>query len=172
MKCVILIIILILSLFLIGCGDRELSDGTAVVDNQIKAEILEDIRTSGKKLSINQDIRLNRGEALVEEISIINKILSQQNFIVQIEPIKQQTPDRSGVIFIDTNNELSFFYNNLTMAFEPTEGRAIPVTISANDNASGTYLCSIKVYIDENDCGINNLSTCNLYDERKFFITI
>ncbi|MBU0460806.1 MAG: hypothetical protein KJ597_04925 [Nanoarchaeota archaeon] len=178
------IVIVVIAFVVLGLGlgfvkgtFKDITSTTKDVQSKIKEQILEDMRTSGKKLSASQEVHLERGEETTENIGIVNTGTSTGKFGVYMEVIKQQTPDGDTITDQDLiAKEISFFYNDLVdKELSPTAGDVIPITISAGRSASGTYLSKVTVYSGDDSC-VTTLdpSGCDLppYDTRSFFIKI
>src|SRR3989338_8280611 len=133
------IVIVVIAFVVLGLGlgfvkgtFKDITGTSEEVQSQIKEQILEDMRTSGKKLSISQEIRLDRGDESVQNVGIDNTGLSSSKFGIKIEPIKKQTPDGNEGTIEEMEAEINFFYNDLVeKELSPTDGDVIPVTISA-----------------------------------------
>ncbi|MBU0470724.1 MAG: hypothetical protein KKA62_00435 [Nanoarchaeota archaeon] len=149
------------------------------VQEKIKEQILEDLRTSGKKLSISSQIQIERGGQLIENVGIVNTGLSEKSFGMKIEFIKKQKPDGSE----DTNTEvagkeITFFYSAVVdKRLSPTAGDVLPLSISAKSSAAGNYLYKVNVYAEDaanpGACLSGPASPgCELYDTRSFFVRV
>ena len=146
------------------------------VQAKIKEQILEDLRTSGKKLSLSQEVKLERGKEVVESIGIVNTGIKTSKFGVQIEPIKKQNPDGTPGKAEDMVKEINFFYNDVVeKELSPTQGDVIPVTITAKGTAAGNYLYKVNVLQEETDGAcIDGVigGDCKLYDTKSFFVKV
>ena len=178
-----MIVIVVIAFVVLGLGlgfvkntFKDITGTSGEVQAKIKEQILEDMRTSGKKLSISQEIRLERGEETAENIGIVNTGTTTGTFGIVMEPIKKQNTD--GTTVTDTNQilqEISFFYNDLVeKELSPTDGDVIPVTISASRSASGNYLCKVTVYsIGPGETSCTAGPGCGeVYDTRSFFVKV
>lgn len=174
------IVIVVIAFVVLGLGlgfvkgtFKDITGTSEEVQDQIKAQILEEMRTSGKKLSISQEIRLDRREESVQNVGIVNTGLSSNKFGIKIEPIKKQKPDGSEGTVEEMENEVDFFYNDLVeKELNPTDGDVIPVTVSAKSSASGNYLYKVNVYMGDEGCVRSGDTGCELYDTRSFFVKI
>jgi hypothetical protein len=145
---------------------------TSEVQTKIKEQILEDMRTSGKKLSIAQQIQLERGKETVENVGIVNTGTQTGTFGIRITPIKGQRPNGNGITIDEMIAEISFFYSGLVdKTLPPTGGDVIPVTISARSSASGNYLYKVEVY-QSPECSDTSVECPTPYDTRSFFVKV
>ncbi|MFH0701283.1 MAG: hypothetical protein V2A62_02510 [Candidatus Woesearchaeota archaeon] len=146
------------------------------VQSKIKDQILEDMRSSGKKLAITQEIILERGKQAIENVGIVNTDVITRKYGIRIDPVKMQKPD--GTTITDTvvmDGDISFFYNNLIeKELSPTSGDVIPLTISTKSSAAGNYLYKVTVF-DDGKCANPDTTSCDsatAYDTRSFFVKV
>lgn len=174
---VIAFVVLGLALGFVKGTFKDITGTSADVQSKIKERILEDLRTSGKKLSIGQEIRLERGDEIIENVGIVNTGITTSRFGIKIIPIKKQKPDGTTVTNpVEIENEVTFFYNELIeKELAPTDGDVIPITITAKSSASGTYLYKVNVLREESTgaCDLGEVGAgCTLYDTRSFFVKV
>ena len=145
------------------------------VQSKIKDQILEDMRSSGKKLAITQEIVLERGKQTIENVGIVNTDVNTHSFGIYVEGIKMQKPNGDPGTADDLKNDISFFYNtNIEKKLSPTGGDVIPLTISAKSSAAGNYLYKVTVY-DDGQCTTGDAASCGAstpYDTRSFFVKV
>ncbi|MEK6969832.1 MAG: hypothetical protein AABW48_05380 [Nanoarchaeota archaeon] len=177
------IIIVVIAFVVLGLGlgfvkntFKDIGSTTKEVQAKIKEQILEDLRTSGKKLSISSQIQLERGSEIIENVGIVNIELGEKAFGVNIEYVKKQKPDGSTVAAPEGADEISFFYSDaVDKKLSPTAGDVIPLTISAKSSAAGNYLYKVNVLAETvpGACA-QGLETpgCELYDTRSFFVRV
>ena len=177
------IVIIVIAMTLLGLGigfvkgiigdTVDLSKDTLA---KTKERISDDLRTSGKKVSISPEILLERGKQKVETIGIANTDTVSSQFGIKITPLKKQNPDGSEGKLDDMTKEVSFFYNNLVdKKLSPTEADVISVTISAKSSAAGNYLYKVDVLKETKDSGCISLtvsSDCIIYDTKSFFVKV
>ena len=150
------------------------------VQSKIKEQILEDMRVSGKKVSVASQITLERGNQVVENIGIVNTGLSEKTFGIKISFIKKQNADGSAGAEGAENDpkEIGFFYSELIeKKLSPTAGDVMAVTISAKSNAAGNYLYKVDVFAEDSTspgaCAAGKVGAgCELYDTRSFFVRV
>ncbi len=176
------IVIVVIAFVVLGLGlgfvkgtFKELTSTSGEVQAKIKEQVLEDLRTSGKKLSISQEIQLERGKQTVENVGIVNTGFAENKFGIQVQPINKQGPNGEPVQGDAWKQEVTFFYNTLIeKQLAPTQGDVIPITITAKSSASGNYLFKVNVYEESagGDCSNLDSESCNLYDTRSFFVRV
>ncbi len=179
------IIIVVIAFVVLGLGlgfvkntFKDIGGTAGEVQAKIKEQILEDMRTSGKKLSISAQVQLERGSQVVENVGIVNTGLSEKAFGINIEFIKKQKPDGTEDTSPEAGQEITFFYSSLVdKRLSPTVGDVIPVTITAKSSAAGNYLYKVNV-LDEatsspGACmGGATAAGCEVYDTRSFFVMV
>jgi len=174
------IVIVVIAFTVLGLGLAfvksqigDLTKTSTQVQSSIRDKILEDMRSSGKKLSMTQDIKLERGKEVVENVGIVNTDTITKSFGIRIDAVKMQKPD--GTTVVGDNGDISFFYiDSIIKELPPTGGDVIPVTISAKSSAAGNYLYTVTVF-DSQNCPASSGSTqgCTVaYDTRSFFVKV
>ena len=177
------IVIIVIALTVLGLGlgfvkgtFKDISETSKGVQAKIKEQILEDLRVSGKKVSITSQVNLERGKEALENIGIVNTGLTEKTFGVKIEFIKKQNPDGTEDQSLEAGNEIIFFYNNLVeKRLSPTVGDVIPITLSAKSSAAGNYLYKVDVLAESTPaaCASGTVGAgCELYDTRSFFVRV
>jgi len=178
------IVVIVIALTVLGLGLTfvkqilgDTTDTATKVQDQIKEQILEDMRTSGKKLSVSREVRLERGDETAENIGIVNTGTTTQKYGIYLEPIKKQVPGEPEITDVALfEDELSFFYNGeVDKILSPTDGDVIPVSISADRSASGNYLCKVTVYSlsqDADPCTAGEADCGSVYDSMTFFVKV
>ena len=179
------IVIIVIAFVVLGLGlgfvkntFKDIGSTTKEVQSKIKEQILEDLRTSGKKLSVTSQIQLDRGSEVVENVGVINTGLSEKSFGIKIEFIKKQKPDGSEDTSDAAASEIVFFYSDLVdKGLAPTAGDVFPITISAKSSAAGNYLYKVDV-LEESTPGACASAApapgtgCEIYDTRSFFVRV
>ena len=176
-----MIVIVVIAFVVLGLGlgfvkntFKDITGTSGEVQAKIKEQILEDMRTSGKKLSISQEVRLDRGEETTENVGIVNTGIQTQKYGVNIQVTQGKRPDGSTESNSDIlDDEISFFWSSaVDKELSPTDGDVIPVTITASRSASGNYLGKVIVYSGDTDCEIVGDAGCEVYDTRSFFVKV
>ncbi len=173
------IVIVVIAFVVLGLGlgfvkstFKDITGTTKEVQAKIKEQILEDMRVSGKKVSVTSQITLERGSQVIENVGIVNTGLSEKVFGIKINYVKKQNPDGSPDTREEAKDEITFFYSDaVDKRLSPTAGDVLPLTISAKSGAAGNYLYKVDVY----SCPAPVLepgAECELYDTRSFFVRV
>lgn len=130
------------------------------VQEQIKQQVLDDLRTGDKKLSFPAtEITLGKKEAQVTAIGIKDTKSGQLNYKLEI------TQTGGDKLFgEDLSN--NFLYSQEQDSLQATDTRVIPIRITS-ETASGTGQFKLAVY----DVGTEG-TLKDLYDSKTFFITV
>ena len=181
------IVIVVIAFVVLGLGLTFVQDtfddiGGTTQDIQatIKEQVLKDLRESGEKLSVTQEVMLERGKQTVEGIGIANQEVAQKKFGIQIVAIKKQDPEAGETPAGEGgfDDEIKFFYNKLVeKKLSATEGDVVPVTITATSSASGVYLYKVNVLMEVADGGCAGDTPvisdgCIVYDTNSFFVRV
>ncbi len=151
------------------------------VQVEIRSKILDDLRSSGKKLSISEEIALERNKETIVGIGVVNTGISTKKYGVCIEPIRKQSLDGTPGTIEEMKKEVNFFYNaEVEKELSPTQGDVIAATVSARGTASGNYLYKVNAYSEDTPgaCSVptENCPTpsggCTLYDTKSFFVKV
>src|SRR3989338_5769409 len=94
------IVVIVIALTVLGLGlgfvkgtFKDIGETSKGVQAKIKEQILEDLRVSGKKVSITSQVNLERGKEALENIGIVNTGLTEKAFGGKNKFIKKQNPD-------------------------------------------------------------------------------
>ena len=177
------IVVIVIALTVLGLGlgfvkgtFKDISETSKGVQAKIKEQILEDLRVSGKKVSITSQVNLERGKEALENIGIVNTGLTEKTFGIKIAFIKKQNPDGTEDESPEAGNEIIFFYSSLVeKRLSPTAGDVIPITITAKSSAAGNYLYKVDVLAESTPgaCVSGTVGAgCDLYDTRSFFVRV
>ncbi len=177
------IVIVVIAFTILGLGlgfvkniFKDVGETSRGVQAKIKEQILEDLRVSGKKVSITSQVNLERGKEALENIGIVNTGLTEKAFGVKIKFIKKQNPDGTEDETPEAGDEIRFFYSSLVeKRLAPTAGDVIPITITAKSTASGNYLYKVDVLAESvpDACASGTVGAgCELYDTRSFFVRV
>lgn len=161
------IIVIVIAFVVLGLGlsfvrsqFKTMSETTSSVQEQIKQQILDDLRTGDKKLSFPaSEVTISKKESSVTAIGIKNVKAGKLNYKLKIE----QTFG-GDQIFGDslTNN---FLYATEIDELQPTETRVIPVRITS-ETIPGTGQFKLTIL----DIAADGTETP--YDSKTFFITV
>jgi len=161
-----LIVVIVIAVVILGLGVTfvknlfgDIGDLTDQIQGELKDKILDDLRSSDKKLSFPQtEIVINKKEAKVTALGIKNVKQGTLKYKVLIE-------DKGGdAIFGDSITD-NFLYSGDVETLSPTDTRVIPVRITA-ETLSGTGQFKISI-IDVTDG-----ETGEVFDSKNFFITV
>ncbi|MBW2984230.1 hypothetical protein KY361_03890 [Candidatus Woesearchaeota archaeon] len=174
------IVIIVLAMTFLGLGlgfVRNMFGGitetTFTVQDQIKQQILDDLRTGDKKLSFpTNELQIVHGDAKVLAIGIKNTEVSALNFEIDIkyipasgaaEEILPGTP-KDIVIGSETKTLGAFVWDSTTQILGTNEASVYPIKFTAGAT-TGTYIVKIQV-AKAGDSGTGE------YASKSFFITI
>jgi len=176
------IVIVVIAFTVLGLGLAfvksqigDLTKTSTQVQANIRDKILEDMRSSGKKLSMTQEISLERGKEVVENVGIVNTDTGTHKFGIRIDAIKMQDANGNPGTIDKMNKDINFFYiTSIIKELSPTAGDVIPVTISAKSSGAGNYLYTVLVF-DDSRCQQPDAMNCDAstaYDTRSFFVKV
>ncbi len=179
------IVIVVIAFVVLGLGlgfvkstFKDITETSKGVQAKIKEQILEDLRVSGKKVSITSQVTIERGKETLENVGVVNTGLTEKTFGIKISFIKKQNPDGSPGPEGAENDplEIGFFYSGLVdKSLSPTAGDVFPITISAKSTAAGNYLYKVDVLAESTPgaCATGEVSGgCESYDTRSFFVRV
>ena len=175
------IVIVVLAMTLLGLGlgfirniFTGLEEQREEITEQVKSQILEDLRTGNKKLSFpSTEVNIDRGDSKVLAFGVKNtNSLLALNFQLDVIVLKAQI---GGITYIfdpitgappaDTggaNLNINFFYNE--GPFPLKVGEADVYSIKANaDATAGTYMTQVDIL--DTEMG-------NVFATKTFFINI
>lgn len=166
------IIIVVIAFVVLGLGlgfvrtqFRTLTETTGSVQEQIRQQILDDLRTGDKKLSFPiSEVTLGKKESKVIALGIKNIKGSGLNYIIEIQWLSG-TPIFGSV---DADVQKQFLYSKEAESLPATETRVIPVRITS-DITGGTGL--FKIIIWDTDAK-DTAGSPTVYDSKNFFITV
>jgi|TARA_B100002003_G_C14120009_1_gene538664 hypothetical protein len=158
------IVIVVLAMTLLGLGlgfvrnmFEDIGDTTGQVTEQIRSQILEDLRRGDRKLSFpTTELKLQIQRSKIIAVGVKNTVEDRLDFKIEVNQI-----DANGQVL--TNPDLgTFIYNTGTLSLEINEANVYPIRFTAGDNGD-TGIFEIKV-IDT----FNNVE----YASKSFFITV
>ena len=159
------IVIVVIAFVVLGLGlgfvrgqFKSITETTTAIQEQIKQQILDDLRTGDKKLSFPAtEITLGKKESTVTAIGIKNVQQGTLKYKIEI----QKTG--GGVAIFGEDVSDNFLYVQDTEELAPTETRIIPVRITSETSAgTGQFKIVIK--------DVNKADA--IYDSKTFFITV
>lgn len=161
------IVIVVLALTLLGLGlgfirgmFRNIGDLTGEVSQQVREQILDDLRRGDKKISFpTQQLIIESNEQEVLGVGIKNTDDQTLNFEIMIQ-------EESGGDFYDvtpgTNAAGTFFWDYTPQTLDVGEARVYGIMHQAWV-AKDTYLYKIIIYYE---------GTSDEYDSKSFFVTV
>ena len=163
-----MIVIVVIAFVVLGLGlgfvrsqFGTIEETAGSVQEQIKEQILDDLRTSNKKLSFPAtSLTVERGKAKDIAVGIKNIEDIDLKYQVQISVISKQEDDTLSPE--ELGDEVKFFYDTLEKTLGSTESRVEAIKISI-PGSTGTYLVKLSVL----EVGIEIP-----YDEKTFFVTV
>ncbi len=176
------IVVVVIAFTVLGLGlgfvknqFKSFSDTSTQVSSQIKDQILESMRSSGKKLSVDREVIMERGDSKAVNIGVVNTGTTTSKFGIKIVELKKQNTDGTPGLKTDMPNEVTFFYNDVVdKELSPTDGDVIPITITTTGSASGNYLYQAQVISAPvgSDCTLGTEASCIAYDSTTFFVKV
>lgn len=156
---VIAFVVLGLGLSFVRSQFKTMSETTSSVQEQIKQQILDDLRTGDKKLSFPaSEVTIGKKESSVTAIGVKNTKQGLMKYKVDIKSMGGQEIFGKDI----TDN---FLYVQEAEELGPTDTRVIPVRITS-ETAAGTGQFKLAIYdVTAGEPG-------ELYDSKTFFITV
>jgi len=161
------IVIIVIAFVVLGLGlgfvrgqFKSISDTSSSVQEQIRQQILEDLRTGNKRLSFPAtSLQIAKGESTDIAIGVKNNLAAGTLEYT----IKVATTCRKGDDPCATSgySDVNFFYD-LTTEYElaQTESNIHPIKITA-EGEKGNYLVKLSI-----------LTGTGIYADKTFFVTI
>ena len=157
------IVIIVLAMTILGLGlgfvrgqFKQIGSTGSQVQEQIKEQILEQMRTGGKKVAVQKQINLGRRESAVVGIGIKNVEEGPVDLEMNIA-FKQK---KGG-----GEDEIEFFYDPGPFSLGPTEEKVLSAEASSG-SSSGTYIYEVVyIYADGDAMG-------EVYDKASFFVKV
>jgi hypothetical protein len=144
------------------------------VTEQVRAQILEDLRTGNKKLSFpSTEITLEKGKSKVLALGVKNtQATDQLEFIIKVVLLQAQvgantyTYDGTSWGNVPTGLDLGvdFFYDQTGKTLGVTESNVYSIRATAN-KAKGVYMTKIELMK-------NTPAGPSLYEEKTFYINV
>lgn len=156
------IVIIVLAMTILGLGlgfvrsqFKQIGSTGLQVQEQIKEQILEQMRTSGKKLAIQKQVNLERRESTVLGIGVMNVGDGPVTLSMDIE-FKEKKGAGPG----EGEGDIDFFYDSDEFTLTSTEEKVFSAEVTAG-SASGTYLYTVTFY-EGNE----------VYGKQSFFVKV
>jgi len=159
------IVIVVIAFVVLGLGlgfvrgqFKSITETTTSIQDQIRQQITEDLRTGDKKLSFpTNEFTINKKESTVTAIGIKNTQQGTLKYKIDV-----QRTEGGNLIFGEDVSD-NFLYVRDPEELLPTETRIIPIRITSETSAgTGQFKIVIK--------DVNNADA--IYDSKTFFITV
>ncbi len=162
------IVIVVIAFVVLGLGlgfvrnqIKDISETSSSVQEQIRQQVLEDLRTGNKKLSFPAtSLSINKGESTDIVIGVKNtKSAGTLSYRIDI----MTTCQRGDEPCAESYDDVSFFYDRVSIyELAVTDASVHPIKITA-DGDKGVYLVKLTI-IDTTDGSV--------YDTKTFFVSI
>jgi hypothetical protein len=172
------IVIVVIAFVVLGLGlgfvrntFKDISGTSSSVQEQIRQQILEDLRTGNKKLSFPATtLNIEKGSSQDIAIGVKNVLNGDLSFKVSILTTKQQGNDL--VTEEELRDQVEFFLNEGPYTLGPTDAEAYNIKITAAGD-KGTYLVRLVVAnVKDLDANDELLDDASPYAEKSFFVNI
>ena len=181
------IIIVVLAMTLLGLGlgfirgmFKKITGTTETVQEQVKEQILEDLRTGDKKLSFpSVNVNLERGSTTTIAFGVKNtKGVGNINFImdIRVTGAKGAAEVTESAIYADNptvDAPITFFYNEGPFKLGAADSEVYAVQLTDDKNAVDVYKVRMRVItydVAEDGTPIANSETT--YAEKTFFLNV
>ncbi len=164
------IVIVVLAMTLLGLGlgfirgqFKQITETTSTVQEQVKQQILDDLRTGNKKLSFPAT-RLTMGSSEKKDLAIGIKNTGDSELSYKI--IIQERNEAGEFIDMEptTNEDGTFFWDNTEQTLGVGESRVYGILHQA-ETTKDTYLYKLKIETV-------GTTTAAEYDSKSFFVTV
>lgn len=161
---VIAFVVLGLGLSFVRDNMTKMKESTGEVQEQIRQQILDDLRTGDKKLGFpTEEVKVNKGDSKQLSIGVKNLEEKDLKFIVKIKLIETET-------FVDNKEDVKdkvdyaigkFIWDASVQTLTPTESNVYPIKFIAGKHAE-TYTFQIVLTREDG----------TEYATKSFFITV
>ena len=167
------IVIVVIAFIVLGLGlgfvrsqFKSITETSSSVQEQIRQQILEDLRTGNKKLSFPATtLNIEKGSSQDIAIGVKNvKNSGDLMFTIDVNTLKKQ-----GVENVDVSSQVEYFYLAGPFTLKVTDAEAYNIKILGTGD-KGTYLVSLKIL--EVDPSGNPIDSNVPYAEKSFFVNI
>ncbi len=164
------IVIIVIAFVVLGLGlgfvrgqFKSITETSSSVQEQIRQQILEDLRTGNKKLSFPAtSLNIEKGQSQDIAIGVKNvKASGDLDFKINVLTLKKQAAPEGT----DVSKQVEFFFLDGPFKLKVTDAEAYNIKILGSGD-KGTYLVSLKI-ID-----VNAPADSNIYAEKSFFVNI
>lgn len=162
------IVVVVIAFVVLGLGlgfvrnqFKSITETSVTVQEQIRQQIIEDLRTGNKKLSFPATT-LNIDKSASQDIAIgvkNTKAAGDLRFTIKVT-----TEQKQGSPGFDASKQVEFFYAQGPFTLQVTDAEAYNIKILGSGD-KGTYL--VKLAIIDEDATDNKI-----YAEKSFFVNI
>jgi hypothetical protein len=161
-----MIVIIVIAFVVLGLGlgfvrgqFKSITETSSSVQEQIRQQILEDLRTGNKKLSFPATtLAIEKGDSQDIAIGVKNvKNSGDLNFEIIMNTLEKQ-----GASGEDVSEQVEYFFLSGPFNLEVTEAEAYNIKILATGD-KGTYLVGLKII---------DVDTGDIYREKSFFVNV
>lgn len=175
------IVIVVLAFSMLGLGlfltrslFGDIQNTTASVNEQIRQQILDDLRTGNKPLSFPQNrINVGFGQTEIIAFGVKNTGSIGANYCVKFEALSKDGLTDPSLL------DINFYYDEDAQTLGPQETVVVPTTIDAGSQTQDLYKGKITVYNigQENfDCSVVDTASADtaprIHSQKSFFINI
>lgn len=161
-----LIIIVVIAFVVLGLGlgfvrsqFKQIGETTGSIQDQIRQQILDDLRTGDKKLSFpTSEVNMGKKESSIIAVGIKNIKQGTLRYKVLIE-------SKGGTSIFGEDISDNFLYEKGIEELGPTETRVLPIRVTS-ETSSGTGQFKVSLL------DVTESETGTLYDSKTFFITV
>lgn len=165
------IVIIVIAFVVLGLGlgfvrnqFGSIQQTSSSVQEQIRQQILDDLRTGNKKLSFPATtLNIDKGSSQDIAIGVKNvKASGDLNFNIEVSVLQKQ----GAAADVDVSSQVEFFYLPGPFKLKVTDAEAYNIKIIGSGD-KGTYLVSLKI-VDTSAPEDQD----NTYAEKSFFVNI
>ena len=170
------IVIVVLAMTLLGLGlgfirniFKGLEEQREEITEQVRAQILEDLRTGNKKLSFpSTEINIEKGQAKVIAMGVKNtKAIEDLNFRIEVSILEAQIAGETISGETEEITDINFFYDKTDKTLKVTEADVYSIRLTAT-GSKGVYMAKIEI----KELSELNGAEIGVYAEKTFFINI
>jgi hypothetical protein len=180
------IIIIVLALTLLGLGltfirsqFKKIGETTGTIQEQIKEQILEDLRTGDKKLSFpSTNVNLDRGSTSTLAFGVKNtESLGDLNFKISIAVTGAKSnpaATEESIAADPAGAPITFFFTEGPFMLGAADSEVYSFQVTDKKNAVDVYKIRIKInsYKPASDGSIDTTVAPTLYAEKTFFLNV
>ena len=164
------IVIVVLAMTLLGLGlgfirniFKGLEEQREEITEQVRSQILEDLRTGNKKLSFpSTEINVEKGQAKVIAMGVKNvQAINDLEFTIAVKILEAQVAGETiAGDEASSLEDINFFYDTTSKTLKVTEADVYSIRMTAAGD-KGVYMVKIEINEDE-----------SIYAEKTFFVNV